>query len=73
LAKAKRKGYKEVVMCTVPIADHFDLIADDDKAAKRVKMNIRELNKFAYGDFILSMDTTIWRKGCLQHREAQQN
>ena len=57
LAKAKRKGYKEVVLGTVPIADHFDLMADDDDAAKEVKMNIRELNEFAYSDLILSMDT----------------
>ncbi len=57
LAKAKRKGYKEVVLGTVPIADHFDLMADDDDAAKEVKMNIRELNEFAYSNLILSMDT----------------
>jgi hypothetical protein len=57
LAKAKRKGYNEVVLGTVPIAGHFDLMADDDDAAKEVKMNIRELNEFAYSDLILSMDT----------------
>jgi hypothetical protein len=57
LVKAKRKGYKEVLLGTVPIADHFDLMADDDNAAKEVKMNIRELNEFAYSDLILSMDT----------------
>jgi hypothetical protein len=32
-------------------------MADDDDAAKEVKMNIRELNEFAYSDLILSMDT----------------
>jgi hypothetical protein len=31
LAKAKHKGYKEVVLATVPIADHFDLMADHDE------------------------------------------
>jgi hypothetical protein len=31
LAKAKHKGYKEVVLGTVPIADHFDLMADHDE------------------------------------------
>jgi hypothetical protein len=32
-------------------------MADDDNAAKEVKMNIRELNELAYSDLILSMDT----------------
>ena len=62
LAKAKRKGYKEVVLGTVPIADHFDLMADDDDAAKEVKMNIRELNEFAYSDL------TAWIRKNLEER-----
>jgi hypothetical protein len=47
LVKAKRKGYKKVALGTVPIVDYFDLMADDDNNAKKVKMNIRELNEFA--------------------------
>jgi hypothetical protein len=58
LAKAKRKGYKEVVFGDVPIADQFDLMEDGDAAAKEVKMNICKLNEFAYSDLILSIIDT---------------
>jgi hypothetical protein len=53
--RPKRKGYKETIFGTVPIADHFDLMAVNDAAAKEAKMHIHELNKFAYSNLILSM------------------
>jgi hypothetical protein len=57
LAKAKRKGYKEVVLGSLPIAKNSDLMEGDTEEEKEEKLKIRELNEFAYSDLILSMDT----------------
>ncbi len=56
LAKAKRKGYKELLQgkLTIPVdSDVLDLDGDEDKE----KIDIQEKNELAYGELILSMDT----------------
>jgi hypothetical protein len=49
------EGYMELVLGSVPIAKHSDLLEGD---TKKEKLRIGERNKFAsYRDLIISMDT----------------
>jgi hypothetical protein len=54
LAKAKGKGYKEVILSTVLIAKHSDIMKKAD--SEEEKLRIHELNQFAYSNSMLSMD-----------------
>ena len=56
LAKAKRKGYKELLQGKLTIPVDSDVLDSDDDEDKE-KIEIQEKNELAYGELILSMDT----------------
>ena len=55
LARAKRKGYKDVLIGKTAVVKDTIVIADAD-VNKAEKLKARELNEQAYADLILSID-----------------
>jgi hypothetical protein len=56
LAKAKRKGYKGVLMGTNQIPQDSEIL-DPTVDTDKIKIETREMNELAYSELILSMDT----------------
>jgi len=57
LARARRKGFKDVLLGTIPIpqdSEKLDLNTDEGKAKK----NARDMNELAYKELVLSIDTS---------------
>jgi len=57
LARAKRKGYKGVLLGTVAIPKDADTIDESTTAGKESK-KAKDMNELAYEELILSIDTT---------------
>ena len=57
LARAKKKGYKNVLQQKVTIVAETTAILDTDPEKKEKLLN-RDLNETAYADLILSIDAT---------------
>lgn len=55
LAKAKKKGYKDILLGKIELVSETTKIADDD-AQREVKLLGRKLNEDAYADLVLSID-----------------
>jgi gag-polypeptide of LTR copia-type len=55
LARAKRKGYKDLLLGKVEVPKESATESDSDKKKNK---EIRDLNDIGYSDLILSMDTT---------------
>jgi gag-polypeptide of LTR copia-type len=59
MARAKRKGYRDLMLGRVPIPkSDDDLMNEDDDTIDETKVKARDMNDSAYSDLILSMDTT---------------
>jgi len=57
LARANRKGYKNVLVGTVTVPDdHEDISLETDKDKKKQKLELRRLNEEAYEDLVLAVD-----------------
>jgi hypothetical protein len=57
LARAKRKGYKHVLLGNVTIPDSNELL-DESQDVDKPKIKIQELNKLAYGNLVTALDTS---------------
>jgi len=57
LAQARRKGFKDVLLGTIPIpqdSEQLDLTTDEGNAKK----NAKDMNELAYEELVLSVDTS---------------
>jgi hypothetical protein len=57
LARAKRRGYKHILLGKETIPDSSEIL-DESKDTDKPKIKIRELNETAYGDLVTAMDTS---------------
>jgi len=57
LARARRKGFKDVLLGTVPIPQDSEQL-DPGTDASKAKKNARDMNKLAYEELVLSSNTS---------------
>ena len=57
MARAKRRGYKHILLGKVSIPGS-EAILDESNDSDKIKIQVEELNKIAYGDLVTAMDTT---------------